>query len=169
MIRALLALSLATGGFVFQTNGTASGFFRMDQTTSTFTSACAFTMPRRDDAAELTTVVVLSTHAVDCAAVAAAEIPARALDQDLERQNGEYVMLWLADGAAEMDGEWAQPAESRGFSFKGKGDVTHTVRTDARVEGSYRSGGPIQFFKRTYEFDMTWAVDVQPPVADPRD
>ena len=162
MISVLLALTLATGGFASPANGTASGFFRMDQTTSTFTSACAFTLPRRDDAEGLATVVVLTTHAVDCAAVAAAESPARALDQDLEGQGGEYVMLWLADGAGEMDGEWTQPAESRGFGFKGKGEVTHTVRTDARVEGSYRSGGPITFFKRTYEFDMTWAVDVQP-------
>lgn len=162
MISVVLALVLATGGFASPANGTASGFFRMDQTTSTFISACAFTLPRRDDVAGLATVVVLTTHAVDCADVAAAESPARALDRNLEGQGGAYVMLWLADKAGEMDGEWAQPAESRGFSFKGKGEVTHTVRTDGRVEGSYRSGGPLTFFKRTYEFDLTWAVDVRP-------
>jgi hypothetical protein len=164
MIRAMLALTLATGGFVVsQADGTASGFFRMDQTTSTFTTACAFTLPRRDDTEGLATVVVLATHAIDCAAVVAAEQPAHALDQALEGEGGEYVMLWLAAGADDMDGEWTQPAESRGFGFKGKGEVIHSVRTDTRVEGSYRSNGPITFFRRTYEFDMTWAVDVQPP------
>lgn len=144
-----------------QAADSGSGYFRMDKVTSKLTSACAFRVPHPEKAGEVRTTLVFASGPIDCAAADLTFDPVGAIASQAEAAKGAYVTLTAGDDTNDADGNWTQTEPYDSMGFGGQGELTHKVRTDARLEGTYSSKGSQSFFDKSFQFELTWAVDVR--------
>ena len=134
-------------------------FFRLDKVTSTFSHACGFRVAG-DKTGETETVVIFASVPLDCAAADAGFSPQSALESSISEQRGAIVVMTLDPEGTRANGYWRSIEPSDGFSFGGQGELTFVRRDDTRVEGRYRTLKPEDFFDKTFEFDLPFAVDL---------
>lgn len=162
--RTLLATAMAvmTAASLQAAAGKATGYFRLDKTRSTFTSACAFRLPDPSGTSPGVTHVLLADKALDCDAADRSFDPVEAAKQQLASQKPAFVTFTLPAGntVERIDGGWTSTEPEDGFSFGGQGTVAIKVNTDQRVVGRYFLDKPSDFFDKTFQFDFTWDAAV---------
>ena len=119
--------TLLTAGMVLMTAanldaaaGKATGYFRLDKTRSTFTSACAFRLPDPSGKSPGITHVLLADKALDCDAADRTFDPVEAAKQQVAAQKPAFVTFTLPAGDAvdRIDGGWNSTDPEDGFSFE---------------------------------------------------
>jgi len=141
-------------------SGTASGSFRLHNTTTTFVAACAYRVPDDTTPGAQVTEVLLATIPLDCAAANASFDPVDTLKQQISGRKPAFVTVTVGKNTERLDGGWESAEPYDTFGFGGQGTPKVTVNTETRTEGRYASGGPQTFFDKTFEFDFSWAADV---------
>ncbi len=154
-----LAFALALAPAVEAAN-TGSGTFRMDKIKSTFSSACGFRVANPETPGAAKSVVVLSSVKLDCAALDTGFDPLTAADNAVKAASGAIVRLGLSPGGESIDGSWNSYEPFDTFGFGGQGEVKLTKNSATRVEGTYRTTKPEDFFDKTFEFDLKFGVDL---------
>lgn len=159
---ALAALTVAFTTPAWAASGTAKGYFRLHQTRSTFTSACAFRVPDPSGDAAGVTHVVLSDKPLDCEAADRTFDPVEAAKAQVKAQKPAFVTFTLptAGKVERIEGGWESTAPEDGFSFGGQGTIAIAVNTEARVQGRYFMAAPSDFFDKTFQFDFSWDAPV---------
>jgi hypothetical protein len=157
----VIVASVTVSAVMLRAADTGSGYFRMHETTSTMTTACGFRVPDPETPGQARSVVVFATVPVDCAAADLSFDPVGTVTAAVTAARGAYVELSVGPEANDMGGSWTQVSPSDSMSFGGQGEVTHQVRTDDRLEGTYSSKGPQSFFDKSFQFELTWAVDLR--------
>lgn len=155
----VLALALAHAPAAEGANS-GSGTFRMDKIKSTFASACGFRVANPETPGAAKSVVVLASVKLDCAALDTGFDPLSAADDAVKAANGAIVRLTLSPGGESMEGSWNSYEPFDTFGFGGQGEVKLVKNSATRVEGSYRTLKPEDFFDKTFEFDLKFAVDL---------
>jgi len=137
------------------------GTFRFAKAKVTFTHGCAFRVAVETRPGERTTTVFLADRPVDCAAAGAGFHPEAALQAQIKGK-GSFVQVTFKADEHPYKGEFSTPSVSDGypFGFSGQGSQTIAVDTPTRIEGRVFTTRPESFFKDTYEFDFTFALDV---------
>ena len=158
-----IAVLLVTTTSLDAAPGKASGFFRLDKTRSTFTSACAFKLPDASGTTAGTVHVVLSDKPIDCDAADTSFDPVDAAKAQVRSLKPAFVTFTLPFGAAtvdRIDGGWVSTDPEDGFSFGGEGTIAVKVNTATHVQGRYFLEKPSAFFDKTFQFDFTWDASV---------
>lgn len=162
--RTLLATAMAvmTAASLQAAAGKATGYFRLDKTRSTFTSACAFRLPDPSGTSPGITHVLLADKALDCDGADRSFDPVEAAKQQVAAQKPAFVTFTLlaGDTVERIDGGWTSTEPEDGFSFGGQGTVAIKVNTNQRVVGRYFLDKPSDFFDKTFQFDFTWDTAV---------
>lgn len=163
MVRHVLVTSACVVVLLMPASATdkASGYFRMDKVTSKLTAACAFRVPHPERPSDTQTTIVFATQPIDCAAADLTFDPIGAVAAQVKAAAGAHVQLTPSDGANGTDGTWTQVEPYDSMGFGGQGELVHAVRTDSRMEGTYSSKGSQTFFDKSFQFELTWAVDVR--------
>ena len=109
---ALAALTVAFTTPAWAASGTAKGYFRLHQTRSTFTSACAFRVPDPSGDAAGVTHVVLSDKPLDCEAADRTFDPVDAAKAQVKAQKPAFVTFTLPTGGKveRIEGGWESTA-----------------------------------------------------------
>lgn len=124
------------------------------------TAACGFRVPDPETPGRVSAVVVLASVPIDCAAADLSVDPVGIVTAVVTAARGAYVELSVGETANDTGGSWTQVSPADSMSFGGQGEVPHKVRTDDRLEGTYSSKGPQSFFAKSFQFELTWAVDL---------
>lgn len=159
----LAALTLAFAAPAGAAPGTAKGYFRLHQTRSTFSSACAFLLPDPTGEASGVTHIVLSDRPLDCEAADRSFDPVEAAKAQVTAKKPALVVFTLPTAAAKVeriDGNWTSTDPEDGFSFGGQGTIAVAVNTKARAQGRYFMTAPGEFFDKTFQFDFSWDAPV---------
>lgn len=137
------------------------GTFRFAKAKATFTHGCAFRVAVETRPGEQTTTVFLADRPVDCAAAGAGFHPEAVLQAQVKGK-GSFVQVTFKADESPYKGEFSTPSVDDGypFGFSGQGSQTIAVDTPTRIEGRVFTTRPESFFKDTYEFDFTFALDV---------
>lgn len=157
------ALTLAFAAPAGAAPGTAKGYFRLHQTRSTFSSACAFLVPDPSVEGPGMTHVVLSDQPIDCDAADRSFDPVEAAKAQVAAKKPAFAIFTLPTAAAKVDridGNWTSTEPEDGFSFGGQGTIAVAVNTKARVQGRYFMPAAEKFFDKTFQFDFTWDAPV---------
>jgi len=160
---AAAALTLTFAAPAWAAPGTAKGYFRLHQTRSTFSSACAFLLPDPGGEAAGMTHVVLSDKPLDCEAADRSFDPVEAVKAQVKAQRPAMVTFAVPTAAAKVErlsGNWTSTDPEDGFSFGGQGTVAVAVNTRARVQGRYFMPAAEKFFDKTFQFDFAWDAPV---------
>ena len=160
---ALAALAVAFTTPAWAAPGTAKGYFRLHETRSTFSSACAFVLPDPSVEGPGMTHVVLSDKPLDCDAADRSFDPVEALMAQMKPKKPAFAVFTLPTAAAKVeriDGNWTSTEPEDGFSFGGQGTIAVAVNTKARVQGRYFMPAAEKFFDKTFQFDFSWDAPV---------
>ncbi|MFN7977258.1 MAG: hypothetical protein U0P30_03925 [Vicinamibacterales bacterium] len=160
---ALVALTLAMPAPAWAAPGAAKGYFRLHQTRSTFSSACAFLLPDPSGEATGVTHVVLSDKPLDCEAADRSFDPVEAVKAQVAAKKPAFVIFTVPTAAARVErlsGNWTSTDPDDGFSFGGQGTVAVAVNTRERAQGRYFMASPEKFFDKTFQFDFSWDAPV---------
>lgn len=156
---ASVALIALAGPPAFAANS-ASGSFRYDKVTLRVKHACAILVPEDGDPAKRRTLLYLSDKPLDCAAADAALDPEEVLDGQVRSAKAGSVRIPILPGGEAGTLYFSNTEPSESFNSGGIGKLTLKTNSEARLEGSYATDKPEDFFDKTYEFKLTFAADV---------
>jgi hypothetical protein len=150
---ALPGFALAAGG---------SGYFRMADNTQEYKHAVALSRESTSEPGKRKVNLYVTTHAVDAAKAATAFDLDDAVTDQLRAVNGGMTRVTINPDGSD-GGIWFWSSEpSDTFNTSGFGKLTVTTNTPTRIEGSHVLAEPEDFFDKTYQFDLKFAVDVTP-------
>lgn len=151
----LLTLPLTALG-----KSTGSGYFRMGDNKQEYKHAVALSRESVSESGQRKIHLYLTTHPVDPAKAASGfDIDDGITSQLREVQGGMTRVTINPDGSD--GGMWfwvSEPSDT--FNTSGFGKLTLTTNTATRLEGSHVLSEPEDFFDKTYQFDLKFAVDV---------
>lgn len=136
-----------------------SGFFRMGGNKQTYKHAVALS---RDsgEAGQRKVNVYLTTHPVDPKHGANGFDLDDGITEQLREVGGGMTRITINPDGKD-GGMWfwvSEPSDT--FNTSGFGKLTLTTNTPTRLEGSHVLAEPEDFFDKTYEFDLKFAVDL---------
>lgn len=142
-----------------KTPSKGGSYFRLDKVKSTFSQSCGFRVAGSEKGTT-ETKVILSSVPVDCATADQEFDPVSFLENAIGEKKGAYATLDVSADGTRIDGNWRSTEPSDAFSFGGQGEIQLTKNDATRVEGRYRTTKPESFFDKSFEFDLTFAVDL---------
>ena len=133
------------------------GTFRKGTNKLTMKYVCAYRLPARSGQA---TKVYLTSHPLSCADFDGMFDPDSSISSKMREANGGLVRITINEDGSEAGLYLDMNNPSDSFNVSGSGDFAVTANTDKRIEGSWATKGPQEFFDKTFEFKMNWAADV---------
>jgi hypothetical protein len=139
---------------------TGSGFFRMGDNKQSYSHAVALSRESASEPGKREVKIYLTTHAVDpTQAIGGFDLDQGITDQLREVGGGMTRISVNADGSESGMWFWvSEPSDT--FNTSGFGKFTLSANTPTRIEGSHVLSEPEDFFDKTYEFDLKFAIDV---------
>ena len=163
-IRCLLSALLAVAGSA--TAAGPGGHFRYGDVKMEIRHAYA--VPDTDPERTGGVLVFLTSVPVDAREVAEAFDAGNAVDQQLVGKPGGYVRVCIDAEGAECGLYFSHNEPLASFNLSGSGVFKLANRSDRRIDGSWVQAEPEEFFDKTYDFDLRFAVDVtRPPPGTP--
>jgi hypothetical protein len=159
-LTAAVALAAATAlGSAAGAETRATGSFRMGETRAAFSHGCAFRV-WGDEPGALRTMVILADRALDCAAGETALDPESGVTDPVREADGAYVRLVIGSDGSDQGLYFynAEPLES--FSTSGNGELKVGDAAAPRSTGTMKTAAPQEFFDETFEYDLSWSLDV---------
>ena len=154
---ALLA-QLASGTALAESTG--SGYFRMADNKQEYKHAVALARDSVSEPGKRKVQVYLTTHPVDPKLAIGEFDLDNGITTQLREVGGGMTRITVNPDGSE-GGMWfwvSEPSDT--FNTSGFGKFTLTTNTPARLEGSHVLAEPEDFFDKTYQFDLKFAVDV---------
>jgi hypothetical protein len=156
-----LALACSTVPALAQAEG-GSGYFRMADNKQEYRHAVALSRESASEPGKRKVNLYLTTHAVDATAAATAFDLDDAVTEQLRAVSGGMTRVTINPDGSD-GGIWFWSSEpSDTFNTSGFGKLSVTTHTAIRIEGSHVLAEPEDFFDKTYQFDLKFAVDVTP-------
>lgn len=156
----LVALTLA-GAASFATAAAPGGHFRYGDVKMEVRHAYAF--PDGDEGREGNLLVFLTSVPIQAQAVADAFDPGNAVEEQIRGQSAGYVRVCVTSEGGECGLYFSHNEPLASFNLSGSGTFKLASRGEKRVEGSWLQAEPEDFFDKTYDFDLRFAVDVTQP------
>jgi len=139
---------------------TGSGYFRMADNKQEYKHAVALSRESNSEPGKREVNIYLTTHPVDpTKAIGGFDLDSGITDQLREVNGGMTRVSVNADGSEGGIWFWvSEPSDT--FNTSGYGKFTLTTNTPTRIEGSHVLAEPEDFFDKSYQFDLKFAVDV---------
>ena len=139
---------------------TGSGYFRMADNKQEYKHAVALSRESNSEPGKREVNIYLTTHPVDpTKAIGGFDLDSGITDQLREVNGGMTRVSVNTDGSE--GGMWfwvSEPSDT--FNTSGYGKFSLTTNTPTRIEGSHVLAEPEDFFDKSYQFDLKFAVDV---------
>lgn len=156
----LVALALSGAAAVAAAAG-PGGHFRYGDVKMEVRHAYAF--PDQDEGREGNLLVFLTSVPIEAQAVADAFDPGHAVEEQISGKSAGYVRICVGPESTECGLYFSHNEPLASFNLSGSGVFKLGNRSDGRVEGSWLQAEPEDFFDKTYDFDLRFAVDVTQP------
>lgn len=139
---------------------TGSGYFRMADNKHEYKHAVALSRESNSEPGKREVNIYLTTHAVDpTKAIGGFDLDSGITDQ-LREVNGGMTRISVNPDGSE-GGMWfwvSEPSDT--FNTSGYGKFVLSANTPTRIEGSHVLAEPEEFFDKSYQFELKFAVDV---------
>lgn len=156
------AVCLVTFSLPSEAKSTGSGYFRMGDNKQEYKHAVALARESASEAGKRKIHLYLTTHPVDPAQAAGGFDIDDGITSQLREVGGGMTRVTINPDGSD-GGMWfwvSEPSDT--FNTSGFGKLTLTTNTATRLEGSHVLAEPEDFFDKTYQFDLKFAVDVTP-------
>lgn len=156
-MRLFVVLSLLVCALPASAANKGGGTFRKGTNKLTMKHVCAYRLPSRSGNA---VKVYLTSHPVTCAEFDGLFDPDSAISSKLREVSGGFVRVTVNEDGSEGGLYFDTNEPSDSFNVSGSGEFTLPINTEARIEGSWVTKKPEEFFDKTFEFKLNWAADV---------